>query len=125
MQRPPSIALFSLVPGARVLNRRLHRADSTQGSQGEEVVPLADKSCTQTIIARVVDYLKKHAEFEEQSADDDVSGLCVCPHNPRLTANLCAKDAVYHDEVYPFPPSPLQPHTKFRVFSSMLSWTAG
>merc|ERR1711966_542212 len=37
-----------------------------------EVVPLADKSCTLSIINRVVDYLKKHAEFEATNADDEV-----------------------------------------------------
>lgn len=37
-----------------------------------EVVPLADKSCTLTIIQRVVEYLKKHAEFEAQGAEDEV-----------------------------------------------------
>jgi hypothetical protein len=35
-------------------------------------VPLADKCCTLNIITRVVDYLKKHAEFEAASADDEV-----------------------------------------------------
>ena len=37
-----------------------------------EVVPLADKSCTLSIINRVVEYLKKHAEFEASNADDEV-----------------------------------------------------
>mmetsp|Transcript_2310 Transcript_2310/g.5488 ORF Transcript_2310/g.5488 Transcript_2310/m.5488 type:complete len:163 (-) Transcript_2310:1122-1610(-) len=37
-----------------------------------EVVPLADKSCTLSIIQRVVEYLVKHAEFEATSADDEV-----------------------------------------------------
>eukprot|EP00291_Cryptomonas_curvata_P003587 CAMPEP_0172188488 /NCGR_PEP_ID=MMETSP1050-20130122/21958_1 /TAXON_ID=233186 /ORGANISM="Cryptomonas curvata, Strain CCAP979/52" /LENGTH=164 /DNA_ID=CAMNT_0012863001 /DNA_START=13 /DNA_END=507 /DNA_ORIENTATION=+ len=36
-----------------------------------EVVPLADKSCTLSIIQRVVEYLKKHAEFEATHADDE------------------------------------------------------
>jgi hypothetical protein len=36
-----------------------------------EVVPLADKSCTLSIIQRVVEYLKKHAEFETSHADDE------------------------------------------------------
>ena len=36
-----------------------------------EVVPLADKSCTLSIIQRVVEYLKKHAEFESTHADDE------------------------------------------------------
>ena len=36
------------------------------------MVPLADKSCTLSIINRVVDYLKKHAEFEATNADDEV-----------------------------------------------------
>jgi hypothetical protein len=35
-------------------------------------VPLADKSCTLSIINRVVEYLKKHAEFEASNADDEV-----------------------------------------------------
>lgn len=35
-------------------------------------MPLADKSCTLTIIQRVVEYLKKHAEFEAQGAEDEV-----------------------------------------------------
>jgi hypothetical protein len=52
-------------------------AESVVGScadNGEvnEVVPLADKSCTLTIIQRVVEYLKKHAEFEAQGAEDEV-----------------------------------------------------
>jgi|EP00918_Siedleckia_nematoides_P083552 S-phase kinase-associated protein 1 len=37
-----------------------------------EVVPLADKSCTLSIINRVVEYLKKHAEFEANNSDDEV-----------------------------------------------------
>ena len=37
-----------------------------------EVVPLAVKSCTLSIINRVVEYLKKHAEFEASNADDEV-----------------------------------------------------
>ena len=37
-----------------------------------EVVPLADKSCTLSIINLVVNYLKKHAEFEASNADDEV-----------------------------------------------------
>ena len=46
-----------------------------------EVVPLADKSCTLSIINRVVDYLKKHAEFEATNADDEVrfSPSCFFP----------------------------------------------
>uniref|UniRef100_A0A6T8J7R5 SKP1-like protein n=1 Tax=Hemiselmis andersenii TaxID=464988 RepID=A0A6T8J7R5_HEMAN len=36
-----------------------------------EVVPLADKSCTLHIIQRVVEYLKKHAEFEANQAEDE------------------------------------------------------
>jgi hypothetical protein len=40
---------------------------------GDEVVPLVDKSCcTLIIITRVVEYLKRHAEFEASSADDEV-----------------------------------------------------
>ena len=40
-----------------------------------EIVPLADKSCTLSIITRVVEYLKKHAEFEATSAEDEVMTL--------------------------------------------------
>jgi hypothetical protein len=40
---------------------------------GDEVVPLVDKSCcTLIIITRVVEYLKRHAEFEASSTDDEV-----------------------------------------------------
>ena len=39
-------------------------------------MPLADKSCTLSIINRVVNYLKKHAEFEASNADDEVP-FCV------------------------------------------------
>ena len=42
-----------------------------------EVVPLADKSCTLNIIQRVVEYLKKHAEFEAEQAEDEVCCLLV------------------------------------------------
>ena len=62
-------------------------ADSVVGScadNGEvnEVVPLADKSCTLTIIQRVVEYLKKHAEFEAQGAEDEVQWpYHTAPHN--------------------------------------------
>ena len=35
-------------------------------------MPLADKSCTLSIINRVVEYLKKHAEFEANNSDDEV-----------------------------------------------------
>jgi hypothetical protein len=37
-----------------------------------EVVPLADKSCTLSIIQRVVKYLQKHAEFEKDNTEDEV-----------------------------------------------------
>ncbi|KAJ1492601.1 Skp1 family, dimerization domain-containing protein [Baffinella frigidus] len=37
-----------------------------------EVVPLADKSCTLSIIQRVVKYLQKHAEFEKEQTEDEV-----------------------------------------------------
>jgi hypothetical protein len=47
-----------------------------------EVVPLADKCCTLNIITRVVDYLKKHAEFEASSADDEVRKLFTS-HTPK------------------------------------------
>jgi len=36
------------------------------------VVPLADKSCTLSIIQRVVKYLQKHAEFEKENTEDEV-----------------------------------------------------
>ena len=51
----------------------MHRADSENADAGDvtEVVPLADKSCTLSIIQRVVEYLKKHAEFEATHADDE------------------------------------------------------
>jgi hypothetical protein len=40
---------------------------------GDEVVPLVDnKSCTLIIITRVVEYSKRHAEFEARNADDEV-----------------------------------------------------
>jgi hypothetical protein len=44
----------------------------TDTGDTNEVVPLADKSCTLSIITRVVEYLKKHAEFEASNADDEV-----------------------------------------------------
>lgn len=44
----------------------------TDTGDTNEVVPLADKSCTLSIINRVVEYLKKHAEFETSNADDEV-----------------------------------------------------
>jgi hypothetical protein len=46
----------------------IHDADAGDVT---EVVPLADKSCTLSIIQRVVEYLKKHAEFEATHADDE------------------------------------------------------
>ena len=52
----------------KVLNGN-HAADA--GDVSTEVVPLADKSCTLSIIQRVVEYLKKHAEFESTGADDE------------------------------------------------------
>lgn len=37
------------------------------------MVPLADKSCTLSIIQRVVKYLQKHAEFEKEQTEDEVA----------------------------------------------------
>ena len=50
-------------------------------------MPLADKSCTLSIINRVVEYLKKHAEFEANNSDDEVSPFhlfrrALCPRLP-------------------------------------------
>ena len=48
--------------------------DADEGNgESIEVVPLKEhKSCTRKIITRVVEYLKKHAEFEASSSDDEV-----------------------------------------------------
>jgi hypothetical protein len=48
--------------------------DADEGNgESIEVVPLKEhKSCTRNIITRVVEYLKKHAEFEASSSDDEV-----------------------------------------------------
>lgn len=50
----------------------------TDTGDTNEVVPLADKSCTLSIINRVVEYLKKHAEFEASNADDEVNFHLLC-----------------------------------------------
>ena len=66
MKVPKSIA---------VLSGHIRDLIDTGEGNGEsiEVVPLKEhKSCTRNIITRVVEYLKKHAEFEASSSDDEV-----------------------------------------------------
>jgi hypothetical protein len=64
-----------------------------------EVVPLADKSCTLSIIQRVVKYLQKHAEFEAAQTEDEVAPhLRPSPLPPR--ALNCHTMCAFHRSVW-------------------------